>query len=169
MQYTNDWQTNVWNFQTATWDVATPVCSRVALTAANLYCIQYDLTVIKIANQGKGASSTLSFKANDLKATPNGNIWYVSTTTTSGGYTVYKYDESTGTNTLLPGTGAVKVGPSPDGNAWIVNSAGTILKYDGSSWKTVSGATAKDIVVGSDGLPGIMTQTALYSGIQFRK
>ena len=125
--------------------------------------MQTDGTVIQVADQGFGASTTLSFKANDLKANTFGYVWYVSQTGTTGGYTVHRYDESTGISYLASGAGGIKVSPTPDGYAWIVTSSQKIQKYDGSTWTTVSGA-AQDIVIGLDGVPVILSTVALYSG-----
>ena len=69
---------------------------------------------------------------NDIKVGSNNDIWYISNTITTDGYAVYKYDEGTGTSTLIAGTGGVRVGVAPDGNAWIVTTSGSIRRWIGA-------------------------------------
>ena len=131
---TGGYKLRFYSYTTQTWADTTLGCIQVALSTLNLYCVQTDGTVIKVASQGFGVSTTLLFKANDIKANTFGHVWYVSqTSTTPGDYTVYQYNESTGLSTLASGTGAAKVAPTPDGYAWIVTSSHVIKKYDGST------------------------------------
>ena len=163
VQITGGYQLSSYSYTSQTWTTGTLGCVQVALSTLNLYCVQADGTVIKVTNQGFGAPTTLSFKASDLKANTFGYVCYVSQTTTTGGYTVYQYDESIGSSTLISGGGGVKISPTPDGYAWIVTDSQIIQKYDGSTWTTISGA-AYDIVIGLDGIPVILSTTALFSG-----
>ena len=110
--------------------------------------------------------------ATDIKAGDSDSTWWIGTTNTgSSGYdfNIVKYTESTGaTATLSPG--AVRVGPSPDGNCWFVNSQGFVYQYTGSTATQISGAgTATDIIVGSDGIPFIVSATTTTEGYTIQK
>ena len=113
--------------------------------------------------------TNLAITGFDIKISSNNQIWYVSTTATTGGYAIYKYSAGASLSISVPGAGAVKVGPSPDGNAWIVTNSGAIQRYNGTGWMLMPG-NASEIVVGADGIPVILTQTvSLYGGFAVQK
>lgn len=45
----------------------------------------------------------------------------------------------------------VRIAVDPDGNPWGVSALGRVFRHDGRLWRQITGATASDISVGSDG------------------
>ena len=108
----------------------------------------------------------------DIRAGDNDSTWWIGITNTGSSghdFNIVKYIESTGaTTTLSPG--AVRVGPSPDGNCWFVNYQGYVYQYTGSTATQISGAgTATDIIVGSDSIPFIVSATTTTRGYTIQK
>jgi len=109
-----------------------------------------------------------SQNGNDIKIGFNDHIWFVSTTAIIGGFTVNKFNPTTNSLTPVPGVGAVKVAPTPDDKAWVVNDSGQILRYDGTNWNLMPG-NAKDIYVGANDIPFIVSTTIVDGGYEIMK
>ena len=105
---------------------------------------------------------------NDVKTGFNGDVWFIDNTPITGGFGINKYNPNTFALTLVNGAGAVKVAPTPDGNAWIVNNADQILRYDGTNWNLMPGS-AKEIIIGEDGIPFIVSSTVTDGGFEIKK
>ena len=153
------YQTFVWNPRYQSWSSGAPICTKIALSSKNLFCIQNDYTVLQIADLGKGNFTTLPFKAYDLKVSISNatNIWYASLNSTQNECNVYKYNEISMESTLIPGTNAIAVGPAPDGAAWVVTSSNTTRRYTGSKWIDIPTRPVLDIVVNGLGIPYILS------------
>lgn len=92
--------------------------------------------------------------ATDIGIGANGSVWVVGTTAISGGFGIYKWNETNWNwDQDTSGTGATRIAVSPSGKPWIVNSAGNIKRklsnspFSGS-WEQLSSANVKDIAVG---------------------
>ena len=147
-----------WDNIKQTWILTSSRCMMLSLSDPYLYCANIK-SILYFTENTKALQGgwTPVGPGYEFKSSTTGQVWYLSATNAVNGYTVYKFDTPTKTSTLVPSNGAVKIGPSPDGNAWIVTSSGTIQKYDGTSWITLSGV-ASDIIVESDGIPVILTK-----------
>lgn len=163
--------TNAWGYNPEAWDNTNQVWVSVSgginscgQDATWLYATNTQQTMGFRSNVASGVGwGTIYNTGVDIKVSSGGHVWYATATATTGGYTVVRFNMSTNTNTLMPNIGAMKVGPSPDGYAWIVTNSGTIKKYDGSSWVTMPGG-ATDVVVGSDGVPVILSNVTSTLG-----
>ncbi len=98
-----------------------------------------------------GAATAISVGA-------NGAVWALGTTPVTGGYDIYHWDAKTWTWNTVPGA-AVRIAVDPSGNPWVVNSAGNIFKWDGTTWQQVPGA-ARDIAISRYGAVWMVSATA---------
>ena len=162
---------NIWDNTAQGWTYHGGICATISIGTNYWYVSNAILSMFRksITASPSTAWSGLGISGSDIKVSAiNNHIWYLSTTTVTDGYAVYKYDESSGSSTLMPGVGAIKVAPTPDGNAWIITQSGIIKKYDGSSWTTMPGS-ATEIIVGSDSLPVIITKMSTTDGNTVQK
>jgi hypothetical protein len=88
--------------------------------------------------------------ARDVGIGANGTAWYIGSNKVPGGFGIYRWnDKSKGWDDMKGG--AVRIDVDPSGNAWVVNDAGAVFRYDGSGWVNVSGVQARDVGVGGNG------------------
>lgn len=87
--------------------------------------------------------------ARDVGVGANGTVWVIGNDPEAGGYGIYRSVDQAANWTKIPGS-AVRISVDPQGNAWVVNNANTIFRFDGSQWVQLPG-TAKDVGIGADG------------------
>src|SRR5688572_2349431 len=87
--------------------------------------------------------------ANDVGIGANGTVWVIGTNAEAGGFGIYRSTDQGANWIKVPGS-AVRVSVDPQGNAWVVNNANSIFRFNGSTWVHVPGA-ATDVGVGADG------------------
>ena len=102
-----------------------------------------------------------------MKVGFNDHIWFVSTNVTAGGFEIYKFNGATTEITRVPG-GAIKVGVTTDDKAWIVTDSGAIKRWNGLDWNLMPGS-ARDIIIGSDNLPLIVSEVPTEGGYVIMK
>jgi hypothetical protein len=88
--------------------------------------------------------------ASFIAANPtDGSFWVLSSQGPGPDYTIWHNSGGlNGTWTNIPGA-ASRMAVAPNGTLWVINSAGGIYAWNGSSWSTIAGG-ASDITVGSD-------------------
>lgn len=97
--------------------------------------------------QGQGWTK-LPGLARDVGVGANGSLWVVGTNAVPGGFGVWRWDGKAAWQ-AVPG-GGVRIDVDPQGNAWLVNDANQIWRWDGSRFVQVPGA-ARDVGIGADG------------------
>ena len=75
--------------------------------------------------------------ARDVGIGADSSVWVIGTNPVPGGYTIWRRVNNAWVN--IPG-GAERIAVDPKGNAWVVNNAKAIFRYDGTKWITVNGA-----------------------------
>jgi hypothetical protein len=83
----------------------------------------------------------------DIAIGANGTVWRIGNDPQPGGYGIYRLDGADWTR--IPG-GGVHIAVDPQGNAWVVTSARTVLRFNGKDWTPVPG-TAQAIAIGANG------------------
>lgn len=149
-----------WNNTMLYWTPIYGRCYTLSMSNDHLYCINNPGNVF-VTKDDLFSQSNQNFEqipptGYDIKASTTAQVWFVSKIAISDGYIVYRYDYQTKQSTFIESNGALKIGPSPDGNAWITTKSQAIQKYNGTSWTTMPGSGTQ-IVVGSDGVPVILT------------
>ena len=153
---------------TEAWTTHPGKCVTIALDPTDLYCIQDNFSGVHTSDQGNSWPS-MGISANDAKVNTDGQVWAVTRTAATDGFTVIQYfDPYQASNILIAGIGAVKIGAANDGFSWAVTSSGSIKKYDGNNWNNMAGQ-ATDIILGSDNIPVILTKTSTNGGFGVQK
>jgi hypothetical protein len=86
--------------------------------------------------------------AKDIGIGANGTVWAIGFNS-AGMHEVYKWNGDAWV-TIPEAGGAIRVAVDTSGNAWIVNSANKIFRYNGSGWEPKP-SPAIDIAVGANG------------------
>lgn len=142
----------VWGGQSWFGPVAGGSGMRISVDAVGLpWIVNKDKAIYGLAPNGSGGLSWqhLPGSATDIGAGADYSVWVLGTNAVPGGYEIYDFDFSTGT-WISPGGGGVRIAIGPDGEPWIVNSAGQIYCHTASSWRHLPGS-AHDIGVGANG------------------
>jgi hypothetical protein len=92
--------------------------------------------------------------AHDVGVGGDGTVWVIGTDVQDGGHGIWRSSDNGANWTRVPG-GAVRISVDPSGSAWVVNSGGSIFRYDGNRWLQLPGR-AKDIGIGADGAAWII-------------
>jgi len=163
----NGYRNYLWDNTLHQWKLDTGISVRIALDQNNVYCCHAGNQIFRKNNHDISSFWTAFDTCTDVKVGSNNHVWIVTASLATGGYQIKKYDASTTTSTIIPG-GAIKIAPTPDGNAWGINSISNIMRWDGSSWSQVPG-TARDIVVGNDGIPLIVSTVSSSTGYEIHK
>ncbi|MDP9199388.1 MAG: hypothetical protein M3O07_09275 [Pseudomonadota bacterium] len=99
--------------------------------------------------------------ARDIGIGANGTVWVIGTNVEAGGFGIYRSTDRGASWVKIPGS-AVRVSVDPQGNAWVVNNANAIFRFNGSTWVTQPG-TATDVGIGADGSAWVIgADTAIY-------
>jgi len=89
-------------------------------------------------------------QARDVGVGAHGTVWLIGNNAQGGGnYDIYRSTDRGANWTRIPGA-AVRISVDPAGNAWVVNAANNIFRYNGTQWVQTPGS-AQDVGVGSDG------------------
>lgn len=87
--------------------------------------------------------TALGFEATDIGVGANGQVWFIG----ANGSSIYRLVN--GAPQLMSGA-ATRITVDPNGVAWVVNAAGQIWRWTGSTWMQTVGA-AQDIGAGANG------------------
>ena len=159
-----------WNYATQKWTLVSGSCVTLSLERAYLYCVNREQYLYRRGNIDTTSSwQLLNSRGFDMKVGFNDHIWFISTNVTAGGYEIFKFhgDAIQETITKMPG-GGIKVAPTTDDKAWLVNDIFEIYRWDGVSWIRMPGS-ARDVIVGSDDLPLIVSTVPTDGGYQIMK
>ncbi|MCX6180867.1 MAG: M12 family metallopeptidase [Bacteroidetes bacterium] len=107
-----------------------------------------------------GKWSNIFSRVSDVGVGKDGSVWVLSNIAEAGGYGIYKYN---GYSFNKIAGGAVAIDVDPNGNPWVVNSAGSIFRGTPQGAWTLMPGSAKDISVGADGSV-YMVGTDVYRG-----
>lgn len=105
--------------------------------------------------------TTVPGAANDIGVGADGTAWAIGTKQVPGGYRIWRWD---GDSWAGVRGGAVRISVDPSGNAWVVNSAGRIYRYDGSAFRGIPTGRATDIGVGADGSVWVIGSNKVSGG-----
>lgn len=103
--------------------------------------------------------------AKDIGAGTNGAVWAIGTTPVGAGsdFNVLRWNGASWDN--VDG-GGVRIAVAPDGNAWMINSAGNIYRRQNDAWVLLPGL-AKDIGAGANGSVWVIGTTPVGAGSDF--
>ena len=87
--------------------------------------------------------------AQDIGVGANGTAWLVGGAKVPGGFSIFRWNAGTNKWDAMPG-GALRIDVDPQGNAWVVNDAGSVFRWTGSNWVGMPGK-ARDIGIGPEG------------------
>jgi len=156
-----------WEEGTQQWLPNSGRCVILALSTDQLYCCNSVSNMFRKNKQGNSDLWKQFENCRDVKVGSNNDVWFTTNTAAAGGYTIKTYDITTLTSTIVTGA-AVKVAPTPDGKAWIVTDTGDIKQWDGTSWNSRPGS-ARDIIVGNDGIPFIVSTISRNGAYEIMK
>lgn len=92
--------------------------------------------------------------AQDIGVGANGDVWYIGGEKAEGGYRIYRWNPAIAAANKWeqkgPLASAMRIDVDPNGNAWIVNNANNIFRWNGATWVQVPGK-ARDIGIGPNG------------------
>jgi len=145
-----------WDEGTQQWVPNVGRCLILALSVDQLYCCNTGPNMYRKDNQGNSGPWTQFGSCYDVKVGGDNHVWFTTNTSATGGNVIGIYNETTTLTSTLGTGGAVKVAPTADGKAWIVTDTGDIKEWDGISWNSRPGS-ARDIIVGNDGIPFIVS------------
>ena len=83
----------------------------------------------------------------DIGIGADGSVWVIGLDPAPGGNGVHRWQQG---QWLRIDGGGVRVAVGPDGQPWVVQASGTVLRRMGAAWQPLPGR-ASDIAVGSDG------------------
>jgi len=87
--------------------------------------------------------------ATDIGVGANGTVWSLGAAIdAAGNYAIYRLN---GTSWAKMSGQAVRVDVDATGNAWVVNKAGDVFRWNGNTWVVVPGVKTSDVGVGADG------------------
>jgi len=154
-----------WDHTTQSWIQSPGAVFTLAVSPTHTFCINTQPMLHIKAGTGPEITSTWFQHelARDIKVGNTGYVWYISNTPTTGGYEIVMlYDVNGLGSQIIPG-GATKVAPTYDNKAFIITDTNNIKYWDGSTWIDYPGQ-AQDIVVGSDGIPWIVSMVSTNGG-----
>lgn len=157
-----------YSYTTQTWTFKDGLGYSLSLDSQAAYAINGAKKILRRGNNDP-TWTFLNIYGNDLKVSSNDQIWYIGNDlyNTLHPYSIYKY--TNGVSTVANGA-AVKVAAAPDGTSWVVNSPGQVWKGDVIGYTMVTGgAKAFDIIIGSDGVPVIVSQVETEGGYEIQK
>lgn len=108
----------------------------------------------------RGSWRQLPGLARDIGIGANGAVWVIGVTPAPGGYAIHRWNGNDWD--LVPG-GAVRIDVDPQGNPWVVNDRGEVLRWSRNGrWQRLAGrGTAVSIasngtawLLGTDRVPG---------------
>jgi hypothetical protein len=73
--------------------------------------------------------------AREIALSANGAVWIIGANPVPGGYGLHQHDGNGGF-TAVPG-GAVRIAVGPDGQPWVINDAGNILRRVYGTWEEI--------------------------------
>ena len=158
----NDFGIWRWNASAANWDQMPGGALRIDVDPQGVAWVVNSNHAIY--RWGGSAWQMMPGLANDVGIGANGAVWVIGTNPTGGGYGIYRWNAGKNNWDQMPG-GGVRIDVDPQGNAWIVNSEGSIYRWTGSTWQKMPGA-AKDIGIGANGAVWVVgTDSGVYQWI----
>lgn len=152
----------IWSSTTQSWVYVPGNCVRMAIDGANLYCMNAQDTLwIRGRSDTTGSWTQSQYPARDLKVGSNNAVYFVGNNSQNS--PVYQLNGIA--VLLITGGLGTRVAVMPDNSFYLVNSLGQIYKFSSPGGYTqVMGEDARDIWIGSDGLPVIVTTTTSTDG-----
>jgi hypothetical protein len=144
-----------------------PTCSavRVAVSPQGVpWVITSSNQVLKYVN---GAWQIMPGTASDIGIGADGSIFAVSTVvySPSGGFTVLKWNGSA--FITMTDCSGIHIAVGPNGIPWVVNRSNFVYQFSGSvTWNLVSGVSANDIAIGTDGQVYVTNASSGVAGYQ---
>ncbi len=158
----NDFGIWRWNAGAANWDQMPGGALRIDVDPQGVAWVVNSNHAIY--RWGGSAWQMMPGLANDVGIGANGAVWVIGTNPTGGGYGIYRWNAAKNNWDQMPG-GGVRIDVDPQGNAWIVNSEGSIYRWTGTTWQKMPGA-AKDIGIGANGAVWVVgTDSGVYQWI----
>ncbi len=129
------------------WDHVDGAAVKIAVgPAGEIWAVARDHSVLRNSPAGWEALPGL---AREIAVGANGAVWCISASDFApGGGSIHAWNGRDWEH--ADGGAAVKLAVGPDGNPWIVNSAGQIFRRSGEGWELLPGL-ARAIAIGADG------------------
>jgi hypothetical protein len=85
--------------------------------------------------------------ATDIGVGARGDAWVTGIDRVDGGHSIYRWD---GGAWQIVGGGAERLDVDPQGNPWVINASGQVLRLERGGWQLLPGL-ARDVGIGADG------------------
>jgi hypothetical protein len=118
-----------------------------------------------LASVAQAQWQPLPGRATDIGVGPNGAAWVIGIESVDGGRPIYRWD---GNDWDRVAGGAVRLDIDPQGQPWVVNSAGEILRRDRGGWTRLPGL-ARDIGIGANGVVWVVGVTPVTGGFSVHR
>lgn len=144
-----------------------PNCSavRVAVSPQGVpWVITSSNQVLKYVS---GAWQTIAGTASDIGIGADGSVFAISTTvySPSGGFTILKWNGTT--FVTMTDCSGIHIAVSPNGIPWVANKSNVVYQFSGNVlWNVVSGVSANDIAIGTDGQVYVTNASTGVAGYQ---
>lgn len=89
-------------------------------------------------------------QARDVGVGADGSVWTIGSEPEAGGFSIYRLRDNGAARDKVAGS-ALRIAVDPKGNAWVVNSAQMLFRWDGAKWLAFSNRMATDVGIGADG------------------
>ncbi|MGH6611085.1 MAG: tectonin domain-containing protein [Burkholderiaceae bacterium] len=119
----------------------------------------------RILRLDAGGWQALPGLARDIGIGANGAVWVIGVTQAPGGFTIHRWNGRDWD--LVPG-GAVRIDADPQGNPWVVNDQGDVLRLAGGKWQRLSGRGTA-VTVGSDGTAWLLGSDRVAGGYSVQR
>lgn len=119
-----------WNGLSWTMDATGGGATRIAVDSTGKpWIVNSNFEIFKRSSNdpNNGSWTMVSGGARDIGVGPAGYPWIIGTSSTSGGYNVFAWDDQAGTWVSVPG-GATQISVGRNGRPWMTNSNGAIVR-----------------------------------------